>query len=105
MIPVEGWRDVYTELADRINRLGPERVTLGSLRFFPIVPVHSRREKSVFSYGGERSVDGWMRIHRETRMEMYRLMVGRLDVPVGLCKETVDVVKALRLPNKCNCIP
>ncbi|WP_309491851.1 SPL family radical SAM protein [Candidatus Hecatella orcuttiae] len=105
MIPVEGWREAYTELADRISRLRPERVTLGSLRFFPIVPAHSRRDKSVFSYGGERSGDGRIRVPRDTRMEMYRLMVERLeDVPVGLCKETVDVVKALGLPNKCNCV-
>jgi len=50
MIPVEGWEDFYRELALEVNRLKPERVTLGSLRFYPFVEAFSRRDKTVFSF-------------------------------------------------------
>jgi len=105
MIPVSGWVEEYEELAEEVNSLNPERVTLGSLRFYPVVKVFSRRDHSVFSFASEKTVDGRWRLPQPVRLEMYGTMLRKLKVrPVSLCKETTYVVKTLRLQQKCNCV-
>ncbi|RLI35605.1 hypothetical protein DRO53_00785 [Candidatus Bathyarchaeota archaeon] len=106
LIPVEGWEDVYAELAEQVAQLNPERVTLGSLRVFPAVKAFSRRNPSVFKYATERTLDGRYRPPEKIRIKMYRFMVSRLKgLEIGLCKETPTVHAVLRLPLKCNCTP
>ena len=104
MIPIKNWMELYEDLAKEINDLKPERITLGSLRFYPIVKAYCR-DKSVFNFDFEKSVDGRWRLKKDLRLKMYRFMLEKLKIkPVSLCKETVDVVKILGLPQKCNCV-
>ena len=104
MVPIKNWMEPYEDLAKEINNLKPERITLGSLRFYPIVKAYCR-DKSVFNFDFEKSVDGRWRLKKDLRLKMYRLMLEKLKIkPVSLCKETVDVVKILGLPQKCNCV-
>jgi len=104
MIPVYDWENAYKELALEVNKLKPERITLGSLRFYPFVKAFSRRDKSVFGFAFEKCIDGRWRLPQTLRLKMYKFMLKNLKVkPVSLCKETVEVVKTLNLPQKCNC--
>ena len=104
MIPTKNWMELYEDLAKEINDLKPERITLGSLRFYPIVKACCR-DKSVFNFDFEKSVDGRWRLRKDLRLKMYRFMLEKLKIKlVSLCKETVDVVKILGLPQKCNCV-
>ena len=104
MIPIKNWMELYEDLAKEINNLKPERITLGSLRFYPVVKAYCR-DKSVFNFDFEKSVDGRWRLKKDLRLKMYRFMLEKLKIkPVSLCKETVDVVKILGLPQKCNCV-
>ncbi len=104
MIPIKNWMELYEDLAKEINNLKPERITLGSLRFYPIVKAYCR-DKSVFNFDFEKSVDGRWRLKKDLRLKMYKFMLEKLKIkPVSLCKETVDIVKILGLPQKCNCV-
>jgi len=104
MVPIKNWMELYEDLAKEINNLKPERITLGSLRFYPIVKAYCR-DKSVFNFDFEKSVDGRWRLKKDLRLKMYRFMLEKLKIkPVSLCKETVDIVKILGLPQKCNCV-
>jgi len=108
MIPVDGWEEAYSELAERLNQLPFERVTLGTLRVYPIVKAYSKRlgrDQSVFTYLEERTIDGRLRPKHELRLRMYQNMLRRLTHPVGVCKETVKMHRELALPEpRCNCI-
>jgi spore photoproduct lyase len=106
MLPHDCWEEAYDRLADEINELHPESVTLGTLRYFPIVKSYSRRDRVVFNFPTERSIDRRLRLTFTLRIKIYKHMLRRLKVrEVSLCKETVDVVKTLGLPQKCNCVP
>ncbi len=106
MLPHEGWEEAYSQLAKEINELNPERVTLGSLRYFPLVKAYSKRDQTVFNFPTERSVDRRFRLPTTLRIKMYKHMHQRLRAQdVSLCKETIDVVKTLRFPQRCNCVP
>jgi hypothetical protein len=93
---------------DEINALGPETVTLGSLRFFPHLRNHSKSGSEVFEFGvDEHDPDGRWRLPFEQRLEMYGYLIrGLKNSRVGLCKETLKMHKALglRAENQfCNC--
>jgi len=106
MLPHEGWEEAYSQLAEEVNELNPERVTLGSLRYFPLVKAYSKRDRTVFNFPTERSVDRRFRLPTTLRIKMYKHMHRRLRTRyVSLCKETIDVVKTLRFPQRCNCVP
>lgn len=114
IIPVAGWRDTYEELVERLLDVRPERVTLGTLRYFPNVKSFARklgRDISVFDYATERSVeDGRFRVHLDERLRVYSTLIERIAgrVPVGLCKETKRCWDAVAekyglAENVCNC--
>ena len=106
MIPVEGWRKAYSRLAEEIAELKPERVTLGCLRLYPSVKAFSQRSKAVFQYVSERTPDGRFRPPEKTRIEMYQLMLSKLQgLEVGICKELPSIHEALKPSPLCNCIP
>jgi spore photoproduct lyase len=113
LIPVPGWEEMYGRLVERILAVAPpERITLGSLRYFRNVPVYARklgRDASVFDYGTEPSPeDGRRRVPLELRLRMYRRLADLLPagVEVGLCKETESCHSAFPLPRVvCNCTP
>ncbi len=114
IIPLKGWRPMYEELFDEVIATGPERITLGTLRYFPNVKSFARklgRDTSVFDVATERSPeDGRFRIPFDKRVLIYSAIFDRIDgrVPAGLCKETArcwDAVAAnCALDAKlCNC--
>jgi len=108
LIPVEGWKDAYSETADLVNEVEPSVVTLGSLRFFKNLLQHGPKDTDVFSYGvSHNDPDGRLRVDEGTRIEMYRRMIDRLCcLRIGLCKETEKVHSELGLPGinqSCNC--
>lgn len=100
MIPILGWKEKYSELMSLIgkNEIAPDRVTVGSLRYFPTVKTavmaSDRPGNDVFGYGREwTKIDGRLRVDFETRVEMYSLVLGYIkfyfpDTGFGICKET-----------------
>jgi DNA repair photolyase len=97
----------YAWLIERVRRLGPERVTLGTLRAeanlwrFVDNGVLAELEKPD-------DPKGVARYPLEQRLAIYRPAVESLaDVcPLGLCEETQDVWEALGLDfeaKSCNC--
>lgn len=111
IIPVEGWREEYAALVTRIlDAAPPERMTIGSLRFFPNVRTYAAklgRDTTVFDYATEMSrEDGRRRLSLQQRIEVYRHIMSLLppELPAGLCKETEVCTRAVGLPaGVCNC--
>ncbi|MDI6708615.1 MAG: hypothetical protein QME47_06000 [Candidatus Thermoplasmatota archaeon] len=104
MIPHEGWQRDYERIIDKINLLEPERVTIGSLRFHPLLPKFCP-ESDIWKYGSERDAGGKLRISTEKTLELYRFALGRLCCKyIVPCKESVQIWKALKLKGlKCAC--
>ncbi len=101
MLPVPGWREAYARVAEVVNQVQPERVTLGSLRYFPGL---RRRNRGFPGHRCERDgPDGRMRLPRSQRLAMYAWMIDRIEAPVGLCKEIADIVQELNRKPECNC--
>jgi len=97
----------YADVIAETKKLGPERVTLGTLRAEKNLPRYVG--ESILK-GLEPSADGkaLSRYPRELRMKMYRKAVIALRkvCPVGLCEEMPDVWDELgldRVGKKCNC--
>lgn len=107
MIPIQSWERWYAGLAGEVNRLGPERVTLGSLRALP--GLSRWAPSDVWEHAPRLDgADRRRRVPMLSRLTMYTLMKECLEVPeLGLCKETRRVWNALGfdpLNPKCNCI-
>jgi spore photoproduct lyase len=116
IIPIPGWRSMYEELVDRVIDVEPERITLGTLRYFPNVKSFARklgRDTSVFDFATERSnEDGRYRVSLDERLRVYSTLLERINdrVPAGLCKETKRCWDVLNAKfgldeNVCNCTP
>jgi len=97
----------YHELAERVKQLGPERVTLGTLRAEHNLPRFT--SKGLFDELEPPSYEkGLARYPLEKRLALYRQAVNVLrdSFPLGLCEEEASVWDALGL-NKdakpCNC--
>ncbi|MCP4364048.1 MAG: hypothetical protein GY800_01940 [Planctomycetes bacterium] len=114
MLPVPGWEDAYAETAEEICALKTlENVTIGSLRFFPILKRFARDGSDLFSFGRDHhDPDRRRRIPADTRLKMYQSALDtfrslRPDIPVGLCKEVESMFPRLSLPlpqKNCACI-
>lgn len=107
IIPIDNYQEEYKPLIDVLNDfLQPERITLGSLRFFKNLPNFSE-DKSVFQYAfNQHDGDGRLRLPLEKRVEMYQWFIDNLQcAEIALCKETLKCYEALRLKPKfkCNC--
>jgi DNA repair photolyase len=97
----------YGDLATQIRRLGPERVTLGTLRAESSLPrfvgnglFHALESPTVSR--------GLARYPMAQRLDLYRQAIDVLRglCPIGLCEETPDVWNALGLDTaakSCNC--
>ena len=99
----------YTEVIDAIADIGPERVTLGTLRADPTL-LPEVREVDIFTKLEEPEPESIARYPLALRLEMYKKAVDKLSktTSIGLCEETEDVWRALGLDyvNKtCNCNP
>lgn len=114
IIPVPGWRSMYEEFVERVLEVEPERITFGTLRYFPNVKSFARklgRETSVFDFAPERSPeDGRFRVPLDLRISIYSSVLDRTwgRTKAGLCKETRNcwnvVSPAYGLDeNVCNC--
>lgn len=111
MVPIEGWKEHYLSLVDRVmNVFLPERITLGSLRGLQST-INEATDKSWVEYLSERS--GWgLKIPLGQRFEMYKVVIDHLKekydyVDVGLCKETLEMWQTLDMnwrECKCNCV-
>lgn len=109
MIPVVGWRDLYTDLAEIVARdVRPEQVTCGSWRPRRQDEMYTRA--SEFCSVMEPGPDGRLRF--KNRLEMYRTVWSVLHgrVPqLSLCKEELDIEAALYTSfgireQACNCL-
>jgi spore photoproduct lyase len=107
MIPVEGWSIAYRKLAEKLRGLPISRVTLGTLRYFPIVAKYAvklGRGIEVFNFATERTVEGRIRPIESLRRDMYLNIFTSFNCSVALCKETTAVYTALKPSARCNCV-
>ncbi|RKY62548.1 MAG: hypothetical protein DRP95_01350 [Candidatus Latescibacterota bacterium] len=108
MLPVDDWRREYEEVIRRVYSIfQPHQWTLGSLRFFPTLPMWTAklgRNTQVYNFGVESSPeDGRRRLKGVLREQLYRSAMQIIreydnDVPIRLCKETVTMYHRLGLP-------
>lgn len=94
----------YREIAGRVKILAPERVTLGTLRAESNLPRFAG--KGLFAeLETPSNRTGLARYPGNQRLALYRQAVEILSgsCPIGLCEETPDIWKALRLDTDCNC--
>lgn len=108
MLPVPNWQEEYAELIDRVyEAFRPHQWTLGSLRFFPTLPMWTAkvgRSPHVYNFGVEVSPeDHRRRLKAPVRASMYQHAIQAirkhdLEVPVRLCKETEQMHRRLKLP-------
>jgi spore photoproduct lyase len=113
MVPIREWDGAYRDLVYEMAEAGlrPERFTLGTLRFFPSVQPNAFEPKSAVFYAvtDHDDPDDRLRVPEDLRVRMYRVVRTAIcdvfgEVPVGLCKETVAVRKAVDVThNRCNC--
>ncbi len=97
----------YRGIAGQVRKLGPERVTLGSLRAEP--NLHRFTENGLFE-ALEQPADrkALARYPRKQRLALYSQATDILRglCPIGLCEETPGVWRALGLKTRdksCNC--
>jgi spore photoproduct lyase len=96
----------YADLADRVGELGPERVTLGSLRADRGLLM---KGNGVFkALEPLEDPDGLARYPVADRIRLYRDALEALEggTEIGLCEETADVWEAAGLDPEaktCNC--
>ena len=103
MLPIRGWEKDYGEIIRIINDIEPERVTLGTLRFNPSLPVHSP-ETDIWKYGTERKSGGKKRMDLKKTLEMYAFVKAHIGDTVSLCKETPEVYRAICGDNRLSCV-
>jgi len=112
-LPVDDWNSLYSCVAKDVASIGPERVTLGSLRWLPGLNSFFAN-KEIFEMALDKDgADNRGRVKFEVRSEAYA-MIARImqdaGIPVGLCKETEDMwakMEAMDLVKRgcCNCTP
>jgi spore photoproduct lyase len=111
VIPVPGWEDSYRAILEQALAVAPpERVTFGSLRYFPNVRTYARklgRDVSAFDYASEpTAADGRRRVPTPLRLRLYKYLMDLVPagIETGLCKETEACHRALGIEKVvCNC--
>lgn len=105
ILEISDYKKEYFPLINVINNfIKPERVTLGSLRFFKNLRNYSNSD--VFTKAIDNNdEDKRMRIELNKRSEMYQYFIDNLKVEnIALCKETLSCYNLLnRKVNNCNC--
>lgn len=97
MLPINGWKDHYWDIIQRINELEPEKVTIGSLRFNPLLPRFCP-PSDIWDYASEREAGNKLRVDEKTTAEMYQFALDNLKHgTVALCKESPALWKKLRM--------
>lgn len=113
MIPMDGWQADYGHFIDQVyETFEPDQWTLGSLRYFPTLPMWTRkvgRDSRIYDFPRQRSPeDGRWRIPLDIRAEMYSQAMTHIrqhdtNVVVRLCKETAPLYDRLGLEQKGCC--
>jgi len=98
----------YAGVARQVRALAPERVTLGSLRAEPGLENYTEPGLFMGLEPPARTGFALARYPRKERLALYRQAIDILrdTCPIGLCEETRDIWKALRLrpaKEECNC--
>lgn len=107
IIEIKDYKEEYKNVIDVVNEfVKPERVTLGSLRFFKNLQNFSD-EKELFARAiDNHDEDKRMRIELSKRADMYQHFIDNLKIDdIALCKETLSCYKLMnRKVNECNCM-
>ncbi len=107
IIEIKDFKEEYKPVVDVLNDfLKPERITLGSLRFFKRLP-YLKKDRDVFKYGiDHKDGDHRLRLPLEKRVEIYKWFKQNLQCKqVALCKETMGCYNlAGMLYQRCNCV-
>lgn len=104
MIPFRGWQKEYENVAEIVNFIQPERVTLGSLRANAGLRKRLPPDLRVYLLHDD-YVGGKYCIRPDLRLTMYRFIGGRLEMPFSLCKETREMWKESGAKGPCVCLP
>lgn len=118
IISSRDWKKDYEDMLNKVfKKLKPERITLGSFRFHPMIKTISNQRFGGEIFEGDKFVkkldtDTRYRYKEETRIELYRFIIDgirkRSGTEIALCKETKEVWKAVGLKlrkgkPKCHC--
>lgn len=117
IIPIPDWQDhyrslmdeIFAQLPDRSGQAIPERITVGSLRFFPALLRYAKKKPELFGLAtSQEGADGRFRLPPEQRLEAYSLIRSARPegVEFGLCKETEALWRAMAMDASapaCNC--
>lgn len=112
MIPVDCWTQQYPAFIKQVyEHLWPDQWTIGSLRYFPSLPVWTRkvgRDPEIYHYATEYSPeDRRRRVPMNLRAAMYQIATESIrkwdqDVPVRMCKETTRLYQFMNIiPTGC----
>lgn len=113
LAPFEGWRADVHEIVDRINAIGPEMLTLGSLRASDAqrlkgAAIKNGRDGTIFDALRDKDPSGFKyRLDPEIQAAMFREVKARLDpsIRLDLCKEDLSVWKRVGLKfTGCHCL-
>lgn len=108
LVPVPDWQRAYSELLPLVERVNPERITIGSLRFLPrTAQIVKSQTPELVKFTSQLGRGRW-RIPLETRVLMYMWMAEQLKplgIPVALCKEPEEVRSLVGLTGPCHCEP
>ena len=111
--PVDGWEVDVREVVDAINAVGPEMITLGSLRASDArrlqgAAVKNGRDGAIFDALRDRDPSGFKyRLDPEVQAAMFRAVKARLDpaIRLNLCKEDLSVWRRVGLAfTGCHCL-
>jgi len=127
IVTFHGWQEAYSETINRIfNRISPERITIGTLRFEE--NFYNMRNKLVSSAelreiiegmkpmfppkafeGTKRPKSGKYTYTEEERINTFGFIINEIrkhsDCKIALCKESANVWNKLGLPlSKCSCV-
>ena len=104
MIPIDGWKNHYSELLAYIFerfRLHPERITVGSLRGL-YKTIYYAKDREWVKYLDKKEKTGWgLKIKKRLREELYTFIFKKIleqrnfKGDLALCKETPQMWKLL----------
>ncbi len=91
----------YADICKKVSEIGPEMVTIGTLRQYPGLFNFSKKAPRKFL---KKHPDGRMRYPINDRLEAYESFKKWLGFQPSLCKETKDLWSLLKWKFKgCNC--
>lgn len=91
----------YRDIVERLRRLGPERVTAGTLRKLPGLPHWPKKPSPEGHYTAPNGVNHYP---APLRADIYRRLADWLGFRPGLCRETHDLWERLGWEvTDCNC--